>query len=200
MYKPFKKIVSLLILFLIVLPTFSQSSMYLLKGKKKQKLHFEFINNVIIIPVLLNGKKLSFILDTGAKNTILFGSSNSDSLVLNDQIKTKISGLSGKPINAIISRNNRIQIKNIFGYGQKVYVILDDSFNLSLKMGKPIHGIIGYELLKNFVTDVNFKTQTLKFYKPQKFKIPKSKKYQKNPLEFYKDKPYIETISYLNDG
>ncbi|HIP49529.1 MAG TPA: PDZ domain-containing protein [Lutibacter sp.] len=149
---------------------------------------------------MLNGKKLSFILDTGAKNTILFGSSNSDSLVLNDQIKTKLSGLSGEPINAIISRNNRIQIKNIFGYGQKVFVILDDSFNLSLKMGKPIHGIIGYELLKNFVTDINFKTQTLRFYNTKKFKIPNSKKYQKNNLEFHKDKPYIETVSFLNDG
>jgi len=200
MHKRIKKIFSIIILFWIFIPAFSQSSMQLLKNRKKQKLHFEFINNVIVIPVSLNGKKLSFILDTGAKNTILFGSSNSDSLVLNDQIKTKISGLSGKPINAIISRNNRIQIKNIFGYGQKVFVILDDSFNLSLKMGKPIHGIIGYELLKNFVTDINFKTQTLKFYKPEKFTVPNSKKYQKSNLEFHKDKPYIETVSFLKDG
>jgi len=200
MKKTGKKVLLLIILFSIIMPAFSQSSMHLLKGRKKQKLHFEFINNVIIIPVYLNGKKLSFILDTGAKNTILFGSSNSDSLVLNDQIKTKLSGLSGEPINAIISRNNRIQLKNIYGYGQKVYVILDDSFKMSLKMGKPIHGIIGYELLKNFVTDINFRTQTIKFYDPQKFQIPNSKKYQKNKLEFHKDKPYIETVSYLNDG
>lgn len=185
---------------MIVTPLFSQSSMHLLKSRKKQKIHFEFINNVIVIPIFLNGKKLSFILDTGAKNTILFGSSNADSLVLNDQIKTKLSGLSGEPIHAIISRNNRIQIQNIYGYGQKVFVILDDSFDLSLKMGKPIHGIIGYELLKNFVTEINFRKQTLKFYTPKSFKIPNSKKYQKSKLEFYKDKPYLETISFLNDG
>ena len=64
----------------------------------------------------------------------------------------------GDPVDAIISKNNRLKIQNVFGYGQTVYVILDDSFDISLKMGKPIHGIIGYEILKNFVVSINYRT------------------------------------------
>jgi predicted aspartyl protease len=175
--------------------------MKFLHGKKKQKLSFEFVNNVIIIPINLNGKKLSFILDTGAKNTILFGSSSSDSLVLNNQSKIKIRGIGGgKSINAIESRNNRIKIKNIYAYNQKVLVLLDDSFDLSLKMGHPIHGIIGYELFKNFVVSINFNTKKLKFTDPKYFSKPKSNKYEKFELEFYQYKPYITAEAELIDN
>ncbi len=201
MLKFIKHIILKILIILFVIPSFAQARMELLNGRKKQKLSFEFINNVIIIPVYINGKKLSFILDTGARNTILFGSTKSDSLVLNNKIKTKIRGLGdGEPINAIISRNNRINIKNIYGYNQTLYVLLDDSFNLSLKMGKPIHGIIGYELLKDFVISINYRTRKLIFYDASNYKLPKSKKYQKFALDFYHNKPYINAVSQLTDS
>jgi len=194
-------IVLVFFLVLSAIPALSQGSMKILHDKRKQKLSFEYINNVIIIPLTLNGKKLSFILDTGARNTILFGSTNSDSLVLNDQIKTKLKGIGGgKSINAIISRNNRIKIKNIYGYNQKIYVLLNDNFDMSLKMGRPIHGIIGYELLKNFVTSIDYLNRRLRFYDPKRYTPPKSKRYQKFDLSFHHDKPYIETNTQLNDS
>lgn len=196
-----KYIVFCIFALLLIAPCFSQGSMSLLEGKKKQKISFEFINNVIIIPLSINDKKLSFILDTGARKTILFGSSKSDSLVLNNKMKIKIRGLGdGEPINAIVSRNNRIKIKNIYGYNQTVYVILNDKFDLSLKMGKPIHGIIGYELFKNFVTSINYRTRKVVFNNPLKYEPPKSKKYQKFVLDFHQSKPYIDAETYLSDS
>ena len=201
MNRNLKHITILLLLVSLVFPAFSQSSMSILKGKKRQKVSFEFINNLIIVPVRLNGKELSFILDSGARNTILFGSSKSDSLVLNEQIKTKVRGIgSGKSINAIISRNNRLQIKNIYGFNQKIFVLLDDQFDLSLKMGKPIHGIIGYELFKNFVTKINYQTRKLSFYDPKQYTPPSSEKYLQYDLDFYRDKPYVNTLTKLNDS
>lgn len=196
----YKNIILLIALLLAIIPSQAQGNMTILKGKDKQKISFEFINNVIIVPVSLNGKKLSFILDTGARNTILFGSAKSDSLVLNNQVKTKIKGLGeGNAVDAIISRNNRIKIQDIYGYNQTVYVILDDNFDLSLKMGKPIHGIIGYELLKNFVTSINYRTRKIVFYDPINFKPPKSEKFEKFNLDFHKNKPFINAYSQLSD-
>jgi len=198
--KSLKHIILGIIALLLFLPCYPQGNMTLLKGEK-EKISFEFINNVIIIPVTLNGKKLSFILDSGARNTILFGAVNSDSLVLNDQVKTKIRGLGdGEPVDAIISKNNRIKIQDIYGYGQTVYVILDDSFDLSLKMGKPIHGIIGYELLKSFVTSVNYRARKIIFYNADKYQPPKSEKYQEFDLDFHQSKPYVIANSQMNDS
>ncbi len=185
---------------LVLLPSSAQGTMKILKGKK-EKITFEFINNLIIIPVTLNGKKLSFILDTGARNTILFGASSTDSLVLNDKVKTKIRGLGdGHSVDAIISKNNRIKLQDVYGYGQTVYVILEDKFDLSLRMGKPVHGIIGYNLLKDFVVSINFNTKKITFNSIEHYKPPTSEKYKKFDLEFHRSKPYINAESQLNNS
>lgn len=201
MLKNFKNSILLIALIIAIIPSCAQGTMTILKEKHKQKVSFEFINNVIIIPVSLNGKKLSFILDTGSRNTILFGSAKSDSLVLNNQVKAKIKGLGdGEAVDAIISRNNRIKIDNIYGYSQTVYVILDDNFDLSLKMGKPIHGIIGFELLKNFVTSINYRTRKLVFHDPANFKPPKSEKFEKFKLDSRQNKLYVNAYSQLSES
>ena len=131
MFKNSKHIILILAIILAIFPSYAQGKMAFLKDQKKQKLSFEFINNVIIIPVTLNGKKLSFILDTGARSTILFGDAISDSLQLNNQVMTKIRGLgAGNSVDAIVSKNNRIKIKDIYGYNlitRKEFQITADS-------------------------------------------------------------------------
>ena len=52
------------------------------KHRNFQKLSFQLINNIIVIPVEVNNTKLSFILDTGVDKTILFSLSENDSLGL----------------------------------------------------------------------------------------------------------------------
>jgi hypothetical protein len=174
--------------------------MRLIGGVKKQKISFKLINNLIIIPLELNGKNLNFILDTGANKTIIFGVRNSDSLQLNNSKKIKLRGLgSGEPVEGIISQNNYIKINNIVGINQTIYVILDDKFDLSSRMGKTIHGIIGFDLLKNFVTDINYTSKRLIFYKPTKYHTPNSKKYQNFNLTFHHKKPYINAVINITD-
>lgn len=192
MFKNHKKTLLLLIFLILSAPVFSQSKIYILKNRKKAKVGFELINNLIVLPVYLNGKELSFILDSGAKNTVLFGATPNDSLILNDQVKTSLRGLGGgEAIPAIISQNNRIKMDDIFGYNVKVYVILDERLDLSLKMGKPIHGIIGYDLLKNFVTKIDYSKRNLTFYDPNHFQEPKKNNIEQFNLIFHKEKPYL---------
>ncbi|HZH70416.1 MAG TPA: hypothetical protein VFD80_08205, partial [Flavobacteriaceae bacterium] len=42
-----------------------QDSFYFKKNKTKDRISFELINNLILIPVEVNGVKLSFLLDSG---------------------------------------------------------------------------------------------------------------------------------------
>ena len=51
---------------------FAQSSMFFTNGIQKQKIHFEFHHNLIIIPMEVNGIELNFVLDTGASKTVIF--------------------------------------------------------------------------------------------------------------------------------
>ena len=150
------KIKHFLILSVVLLSVFikgnSQNGFFLPEDIQKDKIRFELINNLVVIPVELNGTKLSFILDTGVNSTIVFSLSKEDSIQLNNARAIKLRGLGeGGSITAIKSDNNTIRIGHARDINHTVYVIFDETFNLSKKMGIPIHGIIGYDLYKNFI-------------------------------------------------
>jgi len=163
-----------------------------MENKQKQQLSFIHKNNLIIIPMKVNGKELNFILDTGVSRTILFNLNQIDSLDLRDVEKIKIRGLgSDEPVNALLSKNNKFQLKNIRSQDQNLLFILDSDFDLSAKLGVTIHGIIGYELIKDFVVEVNYSQKRITFYKPSKFPARKVRNLEKLPLTFHNNKPYV---------
>ena len=185
---------------IFILLVFFTDSFFAQKGfqfygnnKRKQQISFKLINNLIVIPLEINGKKLSFILDTGVNKTILFSLSEIDSLSLNNIEKVHLQGLgSGEPVDALLSKNNRFKIKNLISNNESAYVILRDQFDLSSKMGTTIHGIIGYNLLKNVIVRINYNTKKIDFYNPNTFKYNKCRKCETLPIQFYRRKPFIE--------
>lgn len=171
---------------------FGQSNFRLLNGVKKQNISFQVLNNLIVFPLDLNGKELNFILDSGVGATILFNIHKNDSVTLLNSEKIKLQGLgSEEPIDAILSKKNKFGFKNGVGLNQNVYVIFDDNFDLSSKLGITVHGIIGYEILKDFIITINYSTKKIEFASPENFVPKKCKKCETFPLEFYKLKPYI---------
>lgn len=165
---------------------------FLNKNKHHQQINFKLINNLIVIPLQVNNKKLHFILDTGVNKTILFNISKNDSIGLNNVKKVQLQGLgNGDPVEALISKNNHFSIKKITSKTESIFVILKDYFDLSRKMGTTIHGIIGYNLLKDFIVKINYKKHTIDFYNPKTFNYGKCKKCEVFPIKFYRKKPFI---------
>ena len=157
-----------------------------------QSVRFQLVNNLIVIPININGSQLFFILDTGVDKTILFNLSKNDSIGLNNVKKITLQGLGdGKPVEALLSKNNTLKIKNYISTNQNVYVILKDKFDFSGKMGVTIHGVIGYKLLKDAVVKINYNTKRIYFYNPKTFKYGKCRKCEVFPLQFYRNKPYL---------
>ena len=66
-----KKYLSIFLVVGCVLNVFSQGNFELQNGKS-DKIHFKLINNLIVIPVTINGASLSFLLDTGVSRPIVF--------------------------------------------------------------------------------------------------------------------------------
>lgn len=158
----------------------------------KAKVRFRLVNNLIVMPITINGKELSFILDSGVNKTILFSLMETDTLGLQDVKRISLQGLGqGQPVEALLSKNNTFQIDKISSNEEALFVILEDQFELSYKMGVTIHGIIGYTLLKNFIVNIDYKRRYIEFYNPELFQEKRCRKCQTFPLVFHNDKPYI---------
>jgi hypothetical protein len=161
-------------------------------NKNRQQIRFKLINNLIVIPLEINGKELSFILDSGVNKTILFNLSENDSIGLLNTSNVFLRGLGeGDAVNAILSKKNTFKIKGLLSKNETIYVILKDFFDLSSKMGTTIHGIIGYSIFRNLIVKVNYKTKKIDFYNPKTFTYKKCKKCETIPLQFYRKKPFI---------
>lgn len=162
------------------------------KGITKDRIDFQLVNNLVVIPVMVNGKELSFILDTGSRNTILFSLSDIDTLEVKQVTPIKIRGLGNEgSIDALKSRANTLKIGKTIGVDQIIYIVFDENVNISPKMGIPIHGIIGYEFFKNFVIETNYITKKLRFYDPKSYVAKKCKKCEVIPIQFEKNRPYV---------
>lgn len=162
------------------------------KIQTKQRVSFQLINNLIVIPVAINGQELSFILDTGVHKTVIFNLSKNDSIGLLNTEKIILRGLGGgEPVAAILSKNNKMKVKGLIAYNESIYVILKDFFDLSSKMGTTIHGIIGYNLLRNFVVKINYRSKKIDFYNPHTHTYKECRKCEISPIQFYRKKPFI---------
>jgi hypothetical protein len=179
-------------LFLFKIAAYSQTSFRFVSKAKKQTISFKLISNLIVIPIEVNGIKLNFILDSGVGTTILFNIHKKDSVKLRNVKSVKLKGLgSEQPVDAILSTNNIFKIKDVVSGNQKLYVVFNDFFDLSSKLGITIHGIIGYNLLKDFLIKINYGTKKITFYNPANNTFKGCRKCTPFNLEFYKLKPYI---------
>jgi hypothetical protein len=154
-----------------------------------------------VIPLEINKKKLNFILDTGVNKTIVFNSSQADTVFFRMKKKHQLLGLGGGlPVDAIISENNQFRIDNLISSNHSVYIIVKDEFDLSSKMGITVHGVIGYDLLKDLILRVNYKRKKIRFFDPKSYKHKKCKKCEEFPITLYKNKPFIDVVVEMQDS
>lgn len=172
---------------------FAQEGFTLPQNQKKNRINIQVINNLPVIPVEINGAKLSFILDTGVKSTILFSLSKSDSLQINNTTEIELQGLgSGGTVPAIKSQNNIVRVGDAVDADHTLFVIFDQSINFSPRMGIPIHGILGSDFFQNFIVKLNYSNKYVILYNPALSKPKFCRNCEERVLRFYGNKPYLE--------
>lgn len=193
----------MLLLIFVLFPLTSisgQGTFYLDTGVRRDKIKFELINNLIILPVELNGLKLSFLLDTGVNTTVLLGLKELDSLDLPNAEKVRLRGIgSDKYIEAIKSENNQMRVGKASSRNLSILLVLDRAINFSPRLGFPVHGILGYDFFSNFIVEINYKRKFIRLY-PLDEEPRKVEKYQAIPLVFHKNKPYVNTQLRIEDN
>lgn len=189
-----KKLITLIVLILMFNQYgFTQSEFVVQNKRQTSKVNFKLINNLIIIPVEINGVELSFLLDTGVSKPIIFNFLNiSDTLKLKNTETIYLRGLGeGDSVKALKSTNNIFKVGDALKLNQDVYEIFDSNLNFAPRLGVPVHGIIGFDLFKDLVVEINYSKKFIRLTNQGKYKYKKCKKCEVFNLEFYNNKPHI---------
>lgn len=189
-----KKSLPLIMLFFLLSNIgFSQYKFLVQNKKRSTKINFKLLNNLIIVPVEINGVELSFILDTGVSKPIVFNFLNlSDTLKIKDTEKITLRGLGeGDPVEALKSRNNVFKIGAAINLNQDLYAIQGLNLNFGPRLGIPVYGIVGYDVFKDLVVEINYASKYIRLTEPHRFKYKNCKNCELLNLEFYNNKPYV---------
>lgn len=160
----------------------------------------EIANNLIIVPIVLNGQlPLKFILDTGVRTTILTEKSYSDILQLNYSRRYLVSGPGGeKIVQAYITNNVTLDLPGVHGEGHSMLVLEEDYLELRNYLGMDVHGVLGYEVFSRFVVIIDYEKKRLTLMNPDFFKP--GKKFQMLPITVEDTKPYVHATVQFPDG
>lgn len=172
----------------------AQNGFELLHHKKKITIPFRLINNLIFIDFKVNGVDLTFLLDTGVTETLLFSLENK-AVTFENVEKINFTGLGGSTfIEGIKSTKNQIIAdKNLIDFNHDIYIILDEDFNFSSHVGIPVNGIIGYHFFKNHRIKIDYERHYLTVYEAKRSSEKIFRKFEKVALSLENNKPYIKT-------
>lgn len=165
---------------------------FVLKDNDKTVIKFKLLNNLIFVPMTVNGVELNFMLDSGLAETLLFGLENKDVDFKNIE-KITFRGLGETvSVDALKSINNEVKIgKHYIDQSHTVFIVLDEEFNISQDVGIPVNGILGYYFFKNHPVEINYLNKTITIYKDSS-KFPKRiKRYSEFPMSVELNKPYM---------
>ncbi|RZJ27506.1 MAG: peptide-binding protein, partial [Chryseobacterium sp.] len=182
-----------IILILANVLTRAQNGFVLADNADKAVIKFKMVNNLILIPMTVNGVELTFMLDSGIAETLLFSLENKDVDFKNVE-KIIFRGLGETvSIEALKSVKNDITIGGKFhDHSHTIFLVLDEGFNISQDIGVPVNGIIGYHFFRNHPIEINYIKKIITVYR-DKSKFPKKiKRFSDFPMSVELNKPYID--------
>lgn len=181
------------LLLMTIMPVFAQEGFVFSKGIEKVTVPIVLINNLVFIPIKVNGVELNFLLDTGVEETILFSLEDNPDVNFFNSEKISLRGLgSEEAIEGLKTTNNILELEGVKATRQLVYVILDQSFNLSSQIGIPVNGIIGYNFFKDNLVRIDYASKRVIFYKnDDKNRKKIEKKFDKTAITIDRFKPYL---------
>ena len=170
--------------------------------KKSITIPFKSSSNLVIIPVTINeSDTLNFILDTGVRYPIITELPFVNKLNLNYMTPIPIKGLGeGIELTAYRSGGNTLHISGMTASNQEVQMIIDEKFQISHILGIPVHGLIGFNLFKDYIVEIDYINENITLNKPEYFKYRDRNKDIVLNLQIDGNKPFVTTSILTDDS
>jgi len=112
----------------------------------------------------------------------------------------QVKGLGeGHELTAYRSGNNTMKLNGLTARNQEVQMIIDENFQISHMLGIPVHGLIGFNLFKDYIVKVDYPNEKITLYKPEYYKYRDRRKDIILPLHLENNKPFVRTSIVTDD-
>lgn len=166
------------------------SGFHLDEGYYSSSFKFKSVHNLIIMPVVIDGRKLNLIFDTGMTSILVFDKKSIKSWKEQDKHIIHFSGLgNGSLIKGFRLDNIDVIMPNIKGKGISLVVTPNSGFPREID-GIKIHGVFGYQLLSKFIVQIDYKSNVVTLTDPKYFTAPSNA--STIDLQVFNTKPYIK--------
>ncbi len=161
------------------------------KSKRTESIPFRMVGSYVMVDVSINNSPpLSFIIDTGIRTSIIADLGENDSIQFFSSDSISIQGLGGGDnLRALRFKNNKLEIGKLDFHNTDIIVLIDKTFNLSNITGEKINGILGSDILEDYIVEINYQTNRINFFEHSKFQLPK--KYTAIPTLLINHKLYV---------
>jgi len=168
-------------------------------NKQVATIPFEKHSNLIVVPIWFNkGEVLNFLVDTGARYTILTRRHHipPTRITMDKQVRLLGSDMSIEMI-AYLVPQIPMRISNVDFKNQTILVLKEDYLHLENLLGVPVHGIIGADLFKRFIVKIDYKNSLLTLYERRGLKVPPSFEMLDISVDEYK--PYVYARTHIGE-
>ena len=161
-------------------------------GLNQTEFSFTKESNLIIVPIMLNGKgPYNFILDTGSETGMIFEKEILDAEVLENARTIPVQGADGNVVTELMVANNvTIEIPGLKGSQKSMLVLQENYIDIKSVIGIDAHGILGSEIFNRFTVEIDYDKELVRVSKPSKFTAPKG--FKKFDISIEDFRPFIK--------
>jgi hypothetical protein len=147
--------------------------------------------------VINDSPRLNFILDTGVNTTILTEPILAELFNFEIDRSIYVLGIGNEGIvEAGLAKDLTFKLRGITGHNMDLIILPEGILSFTELFGFPVHGIIGYDLFKEFPVKVNYNFESVRIYRKPNYRI--RRKSNVVDLNIKNNKPYVPVI--LNTG
>jgi hypothetical protein len=159
----------------------------LLSGNSSLEIPIQLSNNLVLLEARINDSQpVWFIFDTGAESTVI-DSQLAKTLRLKPAGRIVGTGGAGTA-EGIRFRGVSLRLPNVEFSNLTVYGLPLDFF--SSPLGKKISGVIGYDVIREFVIEIDYAARKISFWKPESYQpSPAAEVF---PLTFEENLPFMQ--------
>ena len=153
--------------------TTAETSTILLPEASSIAVPFTRAGKLILVDVMVNGQPKKFLLDSGAPKVIL-----NQAYYPNDTAGGQVMG-SSKGVNGTVNNMGLRKVNHLSFAGiqmQEQELITMNLSHLEEELSEPVHGLIGYELIKDYDLLFDYKAKQLTLIQPESWQTYKADK------------------------